>query len=53
MQNRINIDEPRYDQGTFSGRAKHFVITTNPLNILATSKQLEEAKVIVEKYRLV
>ena len=51
MQNRINLDEPRYDQGTFSGRAKHFIITTNPFNILATSKQLEEAKVIVEKYR--
>lgn len=51
MQSRINIDEPRYDQGTFSGRAKHFVITTNPLNILASSSQLEEAKAVVERYR--
>lgn len=48
---RINLDEPRYDQSTFSGRAKHFFITTNPLNILVSNKQLEEAKDIVEKYR--
>ncbi|XP_052772545.1 sideroflexin-1-like [Mya arenaria] len=48
---RINLDEPRYDQSTFSGRAKHFVITTNPFNIFATSKQLDEAKSIVERYR--
>ncbi|XP_052225534.1 sideroflexin-1-like isoform X2 [Dreissena polymorpha] len=48
---RINLDEPRYDQGTFSGRLKHFFITTNPLNVLATNKQLEEAKHIVEKYK--
>lgn len=48
---RINLNEPRYDQSTFNGRAKHFFITTNPLNIFATSRQLEEAKDIVEKYR--
>ena len=49
---RINLDEPRYDQNTFIGRAKHFFITTNPLNLLTTSHQLEEAKNVVEKYRL-
>ncbi|KAL4231603.1 Sideroflexin-1 [Mactra antiquata] len=48
---RINLDEPRYDQSTFSGRAKHFFITTNPLNVFASSKKLDEAKNIVEKYR--
>ena len=50
---RINLDEPRYDQSTFSGRAKHFLITTNPLNVLASSKSLEEAKTIVEKHRYI
>ena len=48
---RINIDEPRYDQSTFIGRAKHFFITTNPLNLFTTPQQLEEAKNIVEKHR--
>ncbi|XP_028130133.1 sideroflexin-3 isoform X2 [Diabrotica virgifera virgifera] len=47
----INIDEPRYDQKTYVGRAKHFFITTNPLNIFASSKSLDEAKSIVDRYR--
>ncbi|XP_013420560.1 sideroflexin-1 [Lingula anatina] len=48
---RINLDEPRYDQNTFSGRAKHFFITTNPLNLFCSNKTLEEAKILVEQYR--
>ena len=48
---RINIEEPRYDQETFTGRAKHFFITTNPFNVLATNSQLDHAKSVVEKYR--
>lgn len=48
----INIDKPRYDQSTYIGRAKHFIVTTNPLNILASNAQLDEAKEIVETFRL-
>lgn len=48
---RVNIDSPRYDQGTFEGRARHFFITTNPLNVLASDKELEKAKAIVDNYR--
>ena len=49
---RIHLDEPRYDQSTYMGRAKHFFITTNPLNIFATSSQLAKAQELVTKYRL-
>uniref|UniRef100_A0A0R3SW75 Sidoreflexin n=1 Tax=Hymenolepis diminuta TaxID=6216 RepID=A0A0R3SW75_HYMDI len=47
----INIDKPRYDQSNYIGRAKHFFITTNPLNCFKTGKELDEAKTIVQKYK--
>ncbi|KAK9722894.1 Sideroflexin [Popillia japonica] len=46
-----NLESPRYDQNTYWGRAKHFFITTNPLNILASAESLEKAKQIVTDYR--
>jgi len=48
---RINIEQPRYDQSTFEGRAKHFFITTNPLNVLKTDEELDRAKMIVDAFR--
>jgi len=50
---RINIDQPRYDQSTYVGRAKHFFITTNPLNLFATPSQLDRAHHLVTGYRFV
>lgn len=47
----INIDEPRWDQSTYSGRAKHFFITTNPLNLLISGTELDNAKDLVQRYR--
>ena len=48
---RLNLDQPRFDQSTFEGRAKHFFITTNPLNVLATDEDLDKAKAIVVAYK--
>uniref|UniRef100_A0A3B3SP57 Sideroflexin-3 n=1 Tax=Paramormyrops kingsleyae TaxID=1676925 RepID=A0A3B3SP57_9TELE len=47
----INIAEPRWDQGTFAGRAKHFFMVTDPRNVLLSNRTLEDARVIVEDYR--
>lgn len=47
----IDIERPRYDQSTYIGRAKHFFIITNPLNLFACPKTLEKAKETVTKYR--
>lgn len=48
---KVNIDEPRYDQSTYIGRAKHFTITTSPLNLFSTAKQLDESRRIVRAYK--
>lgn len=48
---RIDLNKPRYDQSTFSGRAKHFFIVTNPLNLFASSGELDKAKILVQQYR--
>ncbi|CAH2096983.1 unnamed protein product [Euphydryas editha] len=47
----INLDKPRYDQSTYLGRAKHFLLLTNPLNAFASNSDLEEAKRIVTEFR--
>jgi sideroflexin-1/3 len=47
----MGIGQPRWDQGTFEGRARHFFTTTNPLNVLATDEELDKAKTLVEAYK--
>ncbi|XP_047741594.1 sideroflexin-3-like isoform X3 [Hyalella azteca] len=48
---RINIDEPRWDQSTYIGRARHFFTTTNPANLFCSASELEWARTTVTKYR--
>lgn len=51
IKTKINLDEPRYDQETYVGRAKHFLETTNPLNLFVTARKLEDAKCLVQSYK--
>ena len=48
---RIDIDQPRWDQSTFIGRFKRFFNIANPLNGLYSDKELYQAKELVEAYR--
>ena len=50
---KVDIEVPKWDQGTYVGRATHFFTTTNPLNLFATPSQLDKAKDTVTKYRKV
>ncbi|XP_043849308.1 sideroflexin-3-like [Dromiciops gliroides] len=47
----INIRDPRWDQNTFVGRAKHFFTVTNPLNLLLSDQELHNARTIVKNYK--
>jgi len=48
---RLDLSKPQWDQSTYMGRAKHFFTTTNPLNVLASDKELDSAKELVVAYR--
>ena len=48
---KVNIEASRYDQSTYWGRATHFFITTNPLNLFSTPAALDYSKEVVTKYR--
>lgn len=43
----IDLSQPRYDQTTYSGRLQHFSALTNPLNLLASRAQLDDAKALI------
>lgn len=45
---QIDLSKPRFDQSTFDGRLNHFFATINPMNVLASDADLDEAKRIVE-----
>ena len=49
----IDLSSPKWDQSTYIGRAKHFFKAANPLNVFATSAELQTAKDIVEQHKKV
>ena len=48
---RLDLSRPRYDQSTFTGRAKHFIETTDPRNLLVSHEKLEAAATLVKQYK--
>ncbi|XP_058399877.1 sideroflexin-2 isoform X6 [Diceros bicornis minor] len=48
----FDIDAPRWDQCTFLGRVKHFFNITDPRTVLLPERELDWAKVMVEKSRM-
>ncbi|XP_033005676.1 sideroflexin-2 isoform X4 [Lacerta agilis] len=47
----FNIDIPRWDQNTFTGRVKHFFNITDPRTLLVSEHELDSAKALVESCR--
>eukprot|EP00090_Calanus_glacialis_P027751 TRINITY_DN4401_c0_g1_i2.p1 TRINITY_DN4401_c0_g1~~TRINITY_DN4401_c0_g1_i2.p1 ORF type:complete len:325 (-),score=104.29 TRINITY_DN4401_c0_g1_i2:129-1103(-) len=52
MTERLDVDKPLWDQSTFTGRFKHFAWMTNPLSSLSSTSQLNDAKTLVQEYRV-
>ena len=50
---QIDLSSPKWDQSTYIGRAKHFFKAANPLNVFASSAELQTAKDIVEQHKKV
>ena len=48
---RINIDQPLWDQSSFTGRFQYFAWMSNPMNGLVGNQTLLEAKQLLQAYR--
>ncbi|XP_066549234.1 sideroflexin-2 [Amia ocellicauda] len=48
---KFDIDAPRWDQSTFTGRLKHFFNITDPRTALLPDAQLDQAKALVYSCR--
>eukprot|EP01083_Nonionella_stella_P171640 586666_1 len=48
---RLDLDHPRWDQNTFSGRLQHFFTVTDPRNVFASSESLDKAQKLVLQYK--
>ncbi|KAK5649961.1 hypothetical protein RI129_000990 [Pyrocoelia pectoralis] len=51
MSERLDIDAPLWDQGSFIGRFKHFLWVTDPRTCIEKERNLFESKTLIENYR--
>lgn len=51
LTENFDIDKPRWDMDTYTGRAMYYFQTTNPLNLFVSNRELERARCIVKKVR--
>lgn len=47
----FQLNKPRFDQSTFNGRLRHFLDVIDPRTLLTSSKQLEDAIILLDKYK--
>lgn len=47
----VDLTKPKFDQSTYVNRAKHFFLLTNPANLWASDKDLDNAKRIITEYK--
>lgn len=47
----VDLSKPKFDQGTYLNRAKHFFLLTNPLNLLSSGSDLDRAQRIILEYK--
>ena len=45
----VDIDQPRWDQSEFWGRLNHFARITNPLLLLKSKREFEDAATLVKQ----
>lgn len=50
LPSNIDLSKPQFDQSTYWNRAKHFILVTNPLNVLVSNAELDRAARIVKDY---
>ncbi len=51
LLSQIDLSKPRYDQNTYTGRARHFYETANPLNLFVSTRRLAEAAQLVKDHK--
>ncbi|GFO09640.1 sideroflexin [Plakobranchus ocellatus] len=51
MQSRIDVNKSPFDLSTFWGRVKHYAWVTDPRLTILSTKQLNESRDLLDKYR--